>query len=696
MRFRSAINSAINIAISFLVVSLFSQILIAQAPAKRLLNADDIYRMQQVRDAQVSPDGKQVAYVLTSVDREADKRRSAIWMVNWEGTQDMRLTFGTDSETSPRWSPDGKYLAFLSSRAADGNDDKTQDAKSQIWLLDRRGGEARQLTNVKGDIDSYVWSPDGKRIVLVMSEDDYETGDLKAAKKEKAPKLIVTNRYHFKQDIDGYLTSSSVDRIYLFDVESKKLEALTGEKTGDQSFDESDPAWSPDGSHIAFVSNLASEPERTGRDEIYIADAHAGAVPRKLVTTYRPNGQHLVWSPDGKLLAFLEGLEPKYNAYTQNRLAVVPVAGGEPRRLAEKLDRGISQVEFAADGSGLTFLVPDDRIEYLAKAAIVNGRVDRVSNGNAVVLERMSKDGHSAAVAATDASAAEVYALENGNLRKLTSHNDALISELQLGAVEDISFKSKDGTEVHGMMIKPPSYEAGKKYPTLLWIHGGPNMQDDHALRFDLYPLQVERQFFAAHGYVVLAINYRGGSGRGAEYSNSIFADWGNKEVADLLAGVDYAVKQGIADPERLGIGGWSYGGILTDYTIASDLRFKGAISGAGSANQISMYGSDQYVLQYDNELGMPWKNPDVWMKVSYPFFHADRIHTPTLFIGGEKDFNVPIAGGEQMYQALRTLGVPTQLAVYPGQHHLFTRPSYIHDRLERYVAWFDKYVQGK
>lgn len=674
MRFRWMIS----IALSLCAVCLF-----AQVPAKRLLTADDVYRVQEVSDPQVSPDGKWIAYTVTSVDREADKRRSAIWMVNWEGTQDLRLSYGPDSDTSPRWSPDGKYLAFLSARPA--------EVKAQIWLLDRRGGEARQLTNVKGEINSYKWSPDGKRLVLVMQESDDDAGEAHDSK-AKAPKPIVIDRYHFKQDLEGYLTASSLQHLYLFDVESKKLEALTDER----NFDESHPAWSPDGSHIAFVSNHAKEPDQTGTDDIFIVEARAGAKPRKLLTAYSPDQQRLVWSPDGQLLAFLEGFEPKFNAYNQDRLAVVPVAGGAPRVLTAKLDLGVSQVEFMPVGSALTFLVEDDRLEYLAKVAVGGGSVERVSNSNAVLSERASGGGHTAAAAATDTSATEIYALESGNLRKLTAHNDALLAELLLGAVEDISFQSKDGTEVHGMMVEPPSYEAGKKYPTLLWIHGGPNGQDDHALQFSLYPLQLERQFFAAHGYVVLAINYRGSSGRGAEFTRSISADWGNREVADLLASVDYAVQKGIADPDRLGIGGWSYGGILTDYTIATDSRFKAAISGAGSANFISMYGSDQYIFQYDNELGPPWRNPDVWVKVSYPFFHAELIHTPTLFMGGEKDFNVPIAGSEQMYQALRTLGVPTQLVVYPGQNHLLRRPSYIHERLERYLAWFDKYLKGQ
>jgi dipeptidyl aminopeptidase/acylaminoacyl peptidase len=221
----------------------------------------------------------------------------------------------------------------------------------------------------------------------------------------------------------------------------------------------------------------------------------------------------------------------------------------------------------------------------------------------------------------------------------------------------------------------------------LLIIHGGPNGQDQHSFSFD-------REFFAANGYVVLSVNYRGSSGRGAAYQKAIFADWGNKEVVDLLGAVDAAVAAGVADPDRLGLGGWSYGGILTDYTIATDRRFKAAVSGAGSALQLSMYGNDQYITQYENEIGLPWKTRDLWLKISYPFFQADKITTPTLFMGGEKDFNVPIIGGEQMYQALKSLGVDTQLVVYPGQFHGLTTPSYQRDRLERFLAWFDKYLK--
>jgi dipeptidyl aminopeptidase/acylaminoacyl peptidase len=304
-------------------------------------------------------------------------------------------------------------------------------------------------------------------------------------------------------------------------------------------------------------------------------------------------------------------------------------------------------------------------------------------------------------LAATATEIPEVYALENPStgsgqapstgsglvLRKLTRQNDDWFKDVRLGTTEEITSISKDGTEVHSLLVKPAGYRAGQKYPTVLRIHGGPNGQDSHAFSFD-------REIFAAAGYAVLAVNYRGSNGRGSAYQKAIWGDWGNLEVVDLLGAVDQVIKMGVADPDRLGIGGWSYGGILTNYTIAQDTRFKAATSGAGSSNQITMYGTDQYITQYELEIGPPWKSPDLWIKISYPFFHADRIRTPTLFMGGEKDFNVPITGSEQMYQALRSLGVDTQLVIYPGQFHGITTPSYKKDRLERYLAWYRKYLQ--
>ncbi len=354
--------------------------------------------------------------------------------------------------------------------------------------------------------------------------------------------------------------------------------------------------------------------------------------------------------------------------------------------LTEKLDRAVSAPAFSEDGQSVTVLVTDDRSEYLATVALSDGSIKRQIDMPGSVITRNQADGHVALVWTTDKAPGEVFAFEDGTLRKLTSHNDALVAQLKLGETRDLQAKTKDGADVHALLTLPVGYQSGQKYPMLLRIHGGPDGQDAHAF-------VPERQLFAGRGYAVLNVNYRGSAGRSAAYQQIIFSDWGDKEVIDLLACVDEAVKEGVADPDRLGVGGWSYGGILTDYTIASTTRFKAAISGAGTGNPLGFYGVDQYIIQYDQELGPPWKNLDTYLKLGYPFLHADRIHTPTLFMGGDKDFNVPLMGGEQMYQALRSLNVPTELIVYPGQFHGFTRPSFIRDRYERYFEWYDKYL---
>ena len=654
---------------------------LAVAAFPRLLTVDDFAKLRSVSDPEVSPDGKWIAYGVGTINLDKDKRDSDLWMVSWDGSQRIRLTATPESgESMPRWSPDGRYLAFLTSRG----DEEEKKHGSQVWLLDRRGGEAEQLTDIKGGIAEYAWSPDAKRLVLVVNDFDPNSDpDKKEGWKRKTKPPIVIDRYHFKEDREGYLGPLH-KHLQLFDVATKKSEVLTS-----GSYDESSATWSPDGTMIAFVSNREKDPDRADNSDIFVIDAKPGAEARKLTTFPGPDFGRPSWSPDGRFLAYLQGDEPKYSAYNLNKLAVVPVAGGAPRLLTAALDRPVqAPIVWSADGKTLTFVVADDRITYIAQMPAAGGAVAKLT-GVARVVASLSPagDGRFALLSATDSAPFEVHVFENGQLRRVTHENDDALANIDLASVEDFSCKAKDGNEVHGLIFKPPSFQAGQKYPTLLNIHGGPNGQDEHAFSFD-------RQLLAANGYVVLAVNYRGSAGRGNAYQKAIFADWGQKEVIDLLAAVDWAIAQGIADPDRLGIGGWSYGGILTDYTTASDPRFKAAIAGAGSALQLSMYGADQYVSQYDLELGPPWKNPDAWIKVSYPFFHADRIKTPTLYMGGSSDFNVPIIGGEQMYEALKSMGVDTELVVYPGQFHGITTPSYVKDRYERYLAWYGKYLQ--
>ncbi len=674
-----------------LLVALTS-IVAAQQPTKRPLNLDDLARVRDVRDPQVSPDGQWIAYVLSALDVKEDKSNSHIWMVSYDGKNDRQITWSQNSESSPRWSPDGKYLAFTSSRPgkAKGN---------QVWLLDRSGGEAMQLTELKGRLQGFEWSPDSKRLALVVGDPDPEAeADAPptpaagagggAPPKPKVPKPIVIDRYKFKQDGQGYILSGRHSYVYLFDIDTKKLDRLTASK-----WDESGPSWSPDGGRIAFMSNHAEDPDREPSSQVFIAEAKPGATEKPVTPESSRGGRsRLEFSPDGKWIALLEGDEKKYGAYGMSHLTIASSDGSRgPARIqaVEALDRGVSSPTFSADGKSIRFLVTDDRSVYPAKVNLPDSKVERLMSSPIVLSSWDHAAGHFVALSGGDAKYTEVYAVEGSALRQLTHHNDALFAELNIGATEEVNFKSKDGTEVHGLLTYPVGYVKGTKVPMLLRIHGGPNGQDQHSFSF-------ERQFFAANGYAVLAVNYRGSSGRGMKYSRSIFADWGHYEVEDLQAGVDHVIKMGVADPDRLGVGGWSYGGILTDYMIASDTRFKAGTSGAGTAFTVAFYGTDQYIIQYDYEIGPPW-NPKAWetyQKISYPFLHADRIKTPTLFLGGERDFNVPVQGGQQMYQALRSLGIDTQMVIYPNENHGISRPSYVRDRYERYLAWYDKYLK--
>jgi dipeptidyl aminopeptidase/acylaminoacyl peptidase len=711
-------------------------------PSRRPLTPDDFYNEQLVSDPQVSPDGKWVAYVLSADDRDADESRSTIWMVSWDGTQQVQLTNPAHDISSPRWSRDGRYLSYLNTPA--GTD------KSQIMLFDRRGGEARALTTVTDDIQSYEWSPDSKRLVLVM-----EQGSPKAATEAAAagtteavnnaskpadtappkapntaprpannkpdaaksaaepPKPIVIDSMHFKEDKDGYLATGHNRHLYLLDVESKVVQPLTNAP----EFNEDLPAWSPDSRRIAFVQTREKGTDADGMSDIELIDvppapqppsqttassaparisaapaSPAAAINTKLLRIYAPNQQKLSWSPDGITLAFLQGVEPKYGQYGQDRLAIIKTTpGATPQVLTDSLDRGVSSYVFNKESATITATIDDDTTAYPVRVNMRTRAIRKLSQGPSVVSDLNAAAGHTAVLSSNDTSPTEVYALEGEHLRKLTRHNDAFISQLKLGAVQDMLFKSADGTPIHGLMVTPPDFEPGRQYPTILYIHGGPNLQDQHSFAFDGY--QFKRQLLAASGFVVFGVNYRGSSGKGDAFSRAIVADWGHKEVEDLMAGVDSLVQQGIAAPDRLGIGGWSYGGMLTDYTIASNTRFAAAFSGAGTANPLGMYAGDQYYIQYNQELGDPWHNPDLYIKLAYPLLHADRIRTPTLFMGGDKDFNVPILGGEQMYLALRTLGVPAQLIVYPGQYHTLTRPSFLKDRAARMAAWYTHYL---
>ncbi len=682
----------------------------ASAAEKRLMTVDDLSLLKTVSAPAIDPGGDWVAYTVTEVDAEGDKTFSHIWKTSWDGARTMQLTSRKgESESLPRWSPDGRYLAFISART----DEKE---RAQLWLLERSGGEAKRPAQIDGTVIDYAWSPNGKQIAMVVLDDDPDeianaaaqatlpppqtpgepntdttlpkqptavnTAPLANGKKEeKKPKPIGVDRYQFKQDMDGYLGKKR-QRLVLLDLASGKSRRLT---TGD--FDEYFPSWSPDGTQIAFVSNRDQNLDRTYNYDLFVVPIIGAASAPITLTSFKgadndPSFQsYPVWSPDGKNLAYLQGGPVELFAYGVRNLAVVGASGGTPKILTAGLDRNVSQPVWSRDGRSLSFTVEDDGARWLGRVPRNGGAIQPILTGRRDVLF-ISQQGDKTAVLSSNAvSPPEVFALEGQKFRPLSKANDALIEQLTLAPVEETRFKSSDGTEIHGFLLRPPTgTQSG--LPTVLRIHGGPQSQFGASF-------SPEWQIFAAKGYAVVAANPRGSTGRGQDFAKAIYAAWGSVDVQDVLAAVDDAVSRGIADPARLGIGGWSYGGMLTNYTIASDQRFKAATSGASISNILAGYGTDQYIRDYEMELGKPWEKLETWMKVSYPFYHANRIVTPTLFLAGDKDFNVPLLNSEQMYQALQSQGIDTQLIIYPGQFHGLSRPSFIRDRMQRYLDWY-------
>jgi len=593
------------------------------------------------------------------------------------------------SSSHPRWSPDGKYLAFLSAR---------NEGKTQIWLLNRSGGEAQHLTDTPQDVDDFAWSPDSTRLVVVLrdpSEEELDAAKTKdkekdAEAKDKKPKTKkpwVIDRLQFKHDEVGYLDRRRA-HVYILDLATKNLTQIT---SGD--YDDAHPAWSPDGHLIAFASNRSKpDPDRTYNTDIWVVAANNTDKGAQLtqVTTNPGDDDTPSWSPDGKLIAYITQLDSHLFQYATHHVAVSPAAGGQSRVLTQSFDRNATEPRFSPDGNSIYFIADDDGTQILARVPANGGEVTRALAGRSMLYAySMAKNGDIAAQIDMPERPAEIYfqpASTNKPIR-LTKTNDAIITQLKLVQPEYIQFKSKDGTTVHGYLYKPLDYTPGKKYPTILRPHGGPVW----AYYAEFTHLA---QLFAANGYAVLLPNPRGSTGYGENFAKAIYADWGNKDYQDDMAIVDYAIAQGIADPDKLAVGGWSYGGISTDFIIAQTNRFKAAISGAGEANNTSMYGHDQYQRDYITELGTPWENHALWDKLS-PFYKVTNVTTPTLFMGGNIDWNVPILGGEQMYQAMKHLGRETQLVVYPGEYHEFKAPSHLKDRLERYLAWYAHYVKG-
>jgi dipeptidyl aminopeptidase/acylaminoacyl peptidase len=629
----------------------------SQAP-QRLVTLDDMNQIKWPDEPIPAPDGKQVAY-------EVDGR---IYVVATNGGEPRAVTSAGSSASDPAWSHDGAWLYFLSDRA---------DKKSQLWKLPLKSfGEAVQVTTFERGIDDMNLAPDESRLLLSF------VGPVEEQTPKSKPEPWVITRLHFKEDAeDGYLTGDRAEHLYVYDLKSKELRQIT---SGDDS--ESEPAWSPDGRSVVFTSNREADPDESYKNDLWIVAADntdRGQHLRRLTNDDWVKSQP-VFSPDGRSIAYVTAEDGVYGI---QQVAVIDANGGAPRLLTRWLDRWVNQVRFSADGQWIYFSYEQLGGVDIGRVRLADGKIETVLTGaRQIHTFNITRNGVIAALVENMNEPVEVYAFTRGQSRKLSDINGAFARSVQAGSKEKIEFASADGTKVEAFVTKPPGFVAGRRDPTILQVHGGPVGQVAYGYDFS-------NQYLAAHGYIIVEPNPRGSTGRGQDFIRAIYRTWGITDYDDVIAAIDHVVKLGYADPDRLAVTGYSYGGYMTNVIITRTNRFKAAASGAGHSLIAANYGHDIYQKWYSWELGVPWENADKYARLS-PLMQAGSVQTPTLFLGGREDWNVPVLNAELFYQSLKKRGIDTELVVYPGTHHGGWSDDFERDRLVRIQQWFDKYLQ--
>ncbi|HVG19286.1 MAG TPA: S9 family peptidase [Blastocatellia bacterium] len=644
----------------------------ATAHAKRAPVPEDMFAIKDVGGVRISPDGSQVVYVVTSVDRERNGYVSNLWLVPAGGGAPVALTTGAASDSTPRWSPDGKKVAFASSR----------DGKPALWVVDVATKEARMLAPwersnsfLSKAEEMFCWSPDGKEIAFVAAE--------KPAQAESTdPRVITRLQYKTRTSFSDNLRS----HIFIVSVEDGKVRQLTRGKSDEHSI-----SWSPQGNEILFLSNRAVDPDANLNYDIFAVEVTRGK-ERRITDTpgveFSP-----AWSPDGNFIAYTA---TKRKLTTIDSIAedahvwVIGARGGEGVEISAGLDRRASAPQWSADGERVLFLAGDRGRALVYSVGRDGGDVSPLFERQAQVSSfSVSKGAKVVFTMSNEATPAEIYGLQkSGELQRLTSINSDLAEGLSLVKPENIRFKSFDGAEVEGWLMRPANLPEGKKCPMILTIHGGP-----HGMYG--YGFNHTNQVYAARGYAVLYLNPRGSTGYGQKFSDGTINEWGGGDYQDLMKGVDYALeKYKWVDENRLAVTGGSYGGFMTNWVITQTPRFKVAVASASLSNLISFYATSLYQdLIHVEFKGAPWENYDLLWKYS-PLHYVKNVSTPTMFIHGEQDNDVHITQAEEMYMALRRRGVEAVMVRYPREGHGLREPTHRLDQITRTLAWFDRFIK--
>ncbi len=662
----------------------------------RTITAEDLYEFNSVAEVRISPDGQHVVYTVQRVDRKTEKKYTNLWVSPTKEGEPHQFTTGDQHDGSGRFSPDGKSIAFLSDR-------RDKDKPAQIYLIPFTGGEASRLTQIDGEIGEMSWSTDGKQILCTVRKKDAEA--LEREKDEQKKKLGVVSRHYerlfYKMDGYGYLPH---ERTHIWTVEARTGKAK--QLTDDVIYDEQHPTCSPDGKWIAFMSNRSDNPDLTPeRTDLFVMPSGGGKF-RKIGT---PIGDKYLcsFSPDGRWIAYI-GVEGEGLSYKNASLWVVSADGTKPtRNLTKKYDLHVDSSTINDVGSpetmaptwskdgrrlyfqtvlhGSTKLVSisvkgDDLRDEIGEGGVVGSfSLDKAQEKLAYFYGRMN-----------DPVQINVRDMASGRERQLTRLNK-LLDGIDLGKVEEVWFKGPDGNDLQGWILKPPGFDATKKYPSIMEIHGGPLTQYGKFFMHEFY-------YLAAHGYVVYFSNPRGGRGYGEEHAKGIYGDWGNVDYADLMASADYMEKQPYIDPKRMGVTGGSYGGYMTVWIIGHTQRFKAAATQRCVSNFVSMWGSSDFNWTFQMELANkpPFEDLQNFWAHS-PIAYIGNARTPTLVLHNEFDLRCPIEQGEQVFVALKKLGVDSEMVRFPDEFHGLSRTGRTDRkmaRLNHILRWFDKYLK--
>jgi dipeptidyl aminopeptidase/acylaminoacyl peptidase len=678
-----AVQIALTCAFALLVISP----ILAQP---RGVTAEDYYAFETLSDPHFSPDGSTIAFVVTTIEQQQNRRRSAIWSVPTDGSREpVMLTTVPQSSNSPRWSPDGRAIAFLSARPARGDapvdsgaagSGNARGPRTQVWLLPLGGGEPRRLTNLVNGVSSFQWSPDGTKLVVAS-----RSGPSDATKSPSDVRHYAHANYKFNDT--GWFDDTR-SHLWVLELATDRTMQLTS----GEDWNDTDPQWSPDSRRIAFVSDRTGKAFDESRDtDVWVIDASGG--PLTKISDHATPDTSPRWSPDGQTIAFLCAVPER----THPKIWLAPSTGGRPSRLAaDGLDLIPAGLRWAENGRALYFETGVKGAAHLYRVDLATRRVAPITTGNRTVhFVDVSETTARLLYAVNDPTHLDdlyVADLHGGDEHQITHLNSALMKELQLAPVERVPYKGADGWDVDGFLMKPIGWQAGRTYPMILTIHGGPAGQ----LGFDWYH---EFQVYAAHGWAVFFTNPRGSTGYGERFERGIELNWGGKDYVDIMNGVDAIVaKYPWIDQDRLGVTGGSYGGFMTNWIVSHTTRFKAAVTLRSISNFISDDGTRDGAYGHKDDFGGDvFDEFDRYWNAS-PLKYVRSVKTPTLVLHSDMDFRVPIEQGEQWFRALQHYGVPSEIVFFPRENHNLTRtgePKHLVESLNWQLYWFERYLDG-